>query len=167
MLTRSYEQANFFFQWRGADSTATWDWVLKLQPGDRKALPRMPMVHIKEKKRVQVIKAPFRGVAAVVGGAGMAIKGVGKGLCWVGEKAHMGRSGQWVAEADLDKDGKIKRQAAKKNDQSVGSGGEKKGVTSIFNEKGQLMWKDAPINDDNTSTAAGSIYDEKVVKEFC
>ena len=119
----------------------------------------MPMVRIKEKKRVQVIKAPFRGVAAVVGGAGLAIKGVGKGLCWVSEKVHMGQSGQWVAEADFDKDGKIKVKG--KDDESVD--GKKKRV-KIFNEKGEKMWKD---DDDNASTTAGSIYDEKTAKEFC
>ena len=151
-----HEQANFFFQFRGADSKATWDWVLNLQPGERKALPRMPMVHLKEKKRIQVIKAPFRGVAAVVGGAGIAIKGVGKGLCWVSEKVHMGQSGQWVVEADLDKDGKIKSTAKAGN-------AEKKEV-KIFNENGEKVWKD---DDDSASTTAGSIYDEKAIKDFC
>jgi hypothetical protein len=160
LITRPREQANFFFQWRGADSKATWDWVLKLQPGDRKALPRMPMVHVKEKKRIQVIKAPFRGVAAVVGGAGLAVKGIGKGLCWVGEKAHMGQSGQGVAEADLDKDGKVKSKGKK----DTGVAGRKKREVKIFNEKGEKMWKD---DDDTASTTAGSIYDEKAVKEFC
>ena len=159
LTMRPHEQASFFFQWRGADSKATWDWVLKLQPGDKKVLPRMPMVHIKEKKRVQVIKAPFRGVAAVVGGAGLAIKGVGKGLCWVGEKVHMGQSGEWVAEADLDKDGKIKIKG--KTDKSVE---EEKGEVKIFNENGEKMWDD---DDDNASATAGSTYDEKAVKEFC
>jgi hypothetical protein len=120
----------------------------------------MPMVHVKEKKRIQLIKAPFRGVAAVVGGTGLAIKGVGKGLCWVGEKVRMGQSGQWVAEADLDKDGKIKGKAKKDNGVT---GAEKKEV-KIFNEKGEKMWRD---DDDSASTTAGSIYDEKAVKEFC
>lgn len=153
-------QANFFFQWRGAESKATWDWVLKLQPGERKALPRMPLVHVTEKKRIQVVKAPFRGVAVVVGGAGLAVKGVGKGLCWVGEKVHMGQRGEWVAEADLDKDGKIK--GTGKKDSAVAAG-EKREV-KIFNEKGEKMWKD---DDDTASTTAGSIYDEKAIKEFC
>ena len=114
----------------------------------------MPMVHVREKKRVQVIKAPFRGIAAVVGGAGTAIKGVGKGLCWVGDKVHMGQSGQWVAAADLDNKGKIKGKANKADGREV----------KIFNEKGEKMWKD---DDDSASTTAGSIYDEKAVKEFC
>lgn len=157
---RRRTQANFFFQYRGADSKATWDWVLKLQPGDRKALPRMPMVHVPEKKRVQIIKAPFRGIAVVVGGTGLAVKGVGKGLCWVGEKVHMGQSGQWVAEADLDKDRKAKNHTKK---DAGAAAGEKKEV-KIFNEKGEKVWKD---DDDTASTTAGSIYDEKAVKEFC
>jgi hypothetical protein len=120
----------------------------------------MPMVHFKEKKRIQIVKAPFRGVAAVVGGAGVAVKGVGQGLCWIGEKVSMGKSGQWVAEADLDKDGKIKGTGKK--------GGvanrEVKKEMKIFNEKGEKMWKD---DDDTASTTGGSIYDEKAVKEFC
>jgi hypothetical protein len=159
-MMQFFKQANFFFQYRGPESKMTWDWVLQLQPGDRKALPRMPMVHIKERKRIQVVKAPFRGVAAVVGGAGLAIKGVGKGLCWVSEKVHMGPSGQWVAEADLDKDGKVRQKAKKDTDVA---GPEKKEV-KIFNEKGEKVWKD---DDDTASTSAGSIYDEKAVKEFC
>jgi hypothetical protein len=131
-----------------------------LQPGDRKALPRMPMVHIKEKKRIQVVKAPFRGVAAVIGGTGLAIKGVGKGLCWVSEKVQMGKSGEWVAEADLDKDGKIKGNGKK----DCGVTGTEKKEIKIFNEKGEKTWKD---DDDTASTTAGSIYDEKTVKVFC
>ena len=80
----------------------------------------------------------------------MAVKGVVQGLCWVGEKVSMGKSGQWIAEADLDEDGKIK--------------GKGKKEVKIFNEKGEKMWKD---EDDTASTTAGSIYDEKVAKEFC
>ena len=116
----------------------------------------MPMVILKEKKRFQVIKAPFRGVAAVVGGAGIAVKGVGKGLCWISEKVHMGQSGQWVAEADLDKNGKIKSNAK--------AGDVEKKEVKICNENGEKMWKD---DDDSVSTTAGSIYDEKAIKDFC
>ena len=149
-MTHSPRQENFFFQYRGAESKTTWDWVLQLQPGDRKALPSMPMVHMEEKRCIRVVKAPFRGVAAVVGGAGLAVKGVGKGLCWVSEKVHMGQSGQWVAEVDLDKDGKIKQRI--KKDASV-AGPEKE--TKIFNEKGEKMWKD---DDDAASTSAASMF---------
>ncbi len=113
----------------------------------------MPMVQIKEKKRVKVIKAPFRGAAAVVGGVGVTVRGVGKGLCWISEKVRMGPSGgEWVAEADLGKDAKLKEVV-----------GEKKEV-KIFNEKGGKVWKD---EDDAASTAEGSIFDEKVAKDFC
>jgi hypothetical protein len=71
----------------------------------------------------------------------------------------MGQSGQWVAEVDLDKDGKIKQRI--KKDAGV-AGPEKE--AKMFNEKGEKMWKD---DDDAASTSAGSICDEKTVKEFC
>lgn len=113
------------------------------------------MVHIKEKKRVKLAKAPFRGAAAVVGGVGLGVKGVGKGLCWISDKVRMGPSGgQWIAEADLPK-----ADAAA----TVGGGGEKRDI-KIFNENGEKVWKE---DDDAQSTAAGSIFDEKIVKDFC
>lgn len=143
-------QANFYFQYRGPASKYTWDWVLALQPGDRKALPRMPMVKIKEKKRTTLLKAPFRGVGFLVGGTGAAIKGVGQGLCHLGNKVRMGKSSKWIAEADV-KDGKV----GKKN---TAPAAEKKEI-KIFNEKGEKMWR----WDDDASTTAGSVYE----KEFC
>ena len=113
----------------------------------------MPMVQIKEKKRVKVLKAPFRGAAAVVGGVGLTVRGVGKGLCWISDKVRMGPSGgEWVAEADLPKDARV---------ENVDTS-EKKEI-KIFNEKGGKAWKD----DDGASTTADSIFDEKIAKDFC
>jgi hypothetical protein len=132
----------------------TWDWVMALQLGDRKALPRMPMVKIKERKRVQIIKAPFRGVGLLVGGTGAAIRGVGHGLCLLGNKVKMGKSSEWVAEVDV-KDGK---KVVKNNNTDAVSA--PKTEVKIFNEKGQKLWK---WEDDDASTTAGSVYE----KEFC
>jgi hypothetical protein len=142
-------QANFYFQYRGPSSKYTWDWVLTLQPGDRKALPRMPMVKIKEKKGITLIKAPFRGVGFIVGGTGAAIKGIGQGLCHIGNKVKMGKSSEWVAEADV-KDGKVNNYSAPEA---------KKEEIKIFSEKGEKLWK----WDDDASTTADSVYE----KEFC
>ena len=65
----------------------------------------MPCIKIKEKKRVQVIKAPFRGIGLAVGGVGFVVKSVGKGLCRAGNKVKMGSASEWVPDADV-KDGK-------------------------------------------------------------
>jgi hypothetical protein len=117
------------------------------------------MVLIKEKKRVIIAKAPFRGVAMVVGGTGLIIKGAGHGLCWLGRKVSMGPSGgQWVAEADVGKDGKVKTVA------KVASPASTRKEIKIFNDNGEKVWKD---EDDTASTTAGSLYDEKTQKEFC
>lgn len=130
----------------------TWDWVMALQVGDRKALPRMPMVKVKERKRVMIAKAPFRGIGLLVGGTGAAIRGVGHSLCRMGNKVKMGNSSEWVAEADV-KDGKV----IKKTTESLPTA---KTEVKIFNEKGEKLWK---WEDDDTSTTAGSVYE----KEFC
>ena len=132
--------------------TDTWDWVMALQVGDRKALPRMPMVKVKERKRVMVAKAPFRGIGLLVGGTGAAIRGVGHGLCLLGNKVKMGKSSEWVAEADV-KDGKVIKNTAENLPTA-------KTEVKIFNEKGEKLWK---WEDDDTSTTAGSVYE----KEFC
>ena len=41
----------------------------------------------------------------------------------------------------------------------------KKDDFKIFNEKGEKMWKD--LEDDTSSSVAGSLVDEKIEKEFC
>lgn len=125
---------------------------MALQPGDRKALPRMPMVKIKERKCVMVGKAPFRGVGLLIGGTGSAIRGVGNGLCLLSNKIKMGKSSEWVAEADV-KDGKVVKNG-------TDTGPAAKTEVKIFNEKGEKMWK---WEDDDASTTAGSVYE----KEFC
>lgn len=128
---------------------------MKLQPGDRKALPRMAKVHVKEKKRVKLFKAPVRGVAGLIQGIGLVTSGVGEGLMWVGGKLKMGSAdGKWVAEADIGKDARVK---AKKVEDGMSTAVKKE--FKIFNEKGERMWKE---EDDDASTTAGSVTDEKV-----
>ena len=124
------------------------------------------MVLIKEKKRVKILKAPFRGVAAVVSGTGSAVKDVGKGLCWIGERVKLGPSGgQWIPEEDVGKDGKVKANV-KPTVKKVGVVGHttKKKEMKTLNEKGETTWKG---EDDLASTRAESFFDEKMVeKEF-
>lgn len=111
----------------------------------------MPMVKIRERKRVMIAKAPFRGVGMIIGGTGAAIRGIGQGLCHLGNKAKMGKSSEWIAEADV-KDGETNT----KHPVSAPA----KTEVKIFNEKGEKLWK---WEDDDASTTAGSIYE----KEFC
>ena len=104
----------------------------------------MPMVHIKEKKRVLIAKAPLRGLGTVFDTAAMAVKGVGEGLAWIGGKVSMGKSGgKWIPEADVMEHGKLVEDPAPKRD------------FKVFNDAGQRAWTD------DESTTAGSVLDEK------
>jgi len=153
--------ANFYFQWRGPESKYTWDWVLKLQPGDRKALPRMPAVQVKEKKTVTVAKAPFRAVGLVIGGTGLAIKSIGHGLYSIGTKVKMGSRSEWIPEADV-----VVKNGKKVKASSVVVDKGNKTEIKIFDEKGRKLWKD---DDSDSGTLSCSTYatDEKLEKEFC
>ena len=163
-------QANFYFQYRGPASQYTWDWVLKLQPGDRKALPRMPMVEIKERKRVRVAKAPFRTIGFVVSGVGLVVRAAAHGVVKLGDVAKMGKGSEWVPEGDVvdgkkvdwssvfEKERRDKLIKIERNERNGGSG-----VTvKVFNEKGEKVWKD---DDSVASTTLGAEVSRE--KEFC
>ncbi len=149
-----------------------------MQPGDRKTLPRIPMVEIKERKRVRVAKAPFRAVGLMVGGVGLAIRSVGHGVAKLGDLAVMGPSSEWVPEADVGANGKkidwFKRFDQEHKDrlskiERAQAGAQSKSVvqsaTKVFNEKGEKLWKD---DDSIASTRAGSDEEEVLrEKEFC
>ncbi|KAK5073058.1 hypothetical protein LTR51_005700 [Lithohypha guttulata] len=154
--------AKFYFQWRDSSSQHTWDFVLNLKAGQRAALPRMPMVEFREKKRVRLVKAPLRATAAVFAGTGLAIRAVGNGLCKVGKAVSMGKSSEWVSEADVGPDGK------KIDWSKVGQAVDAKKpssskITEMCNEKSEKTWgDDASV----ASTDVGSVVDEKAEKEF-
>lgn len=154
--------ANFYFQWRDSSSQYTWDWVLSMKPGDRRALPRMPMVLVKEKKRARIIKAPFRATGAVIGLGGFAIKVVGKGVCKLGRAMSMGPSSEWVPQADVGAEGK-KIDWSKVRHVLPVEGLIEENTVDVFNEKGERKW-----NDDASvaSTDVASEMDEKSGKEF-
>ena len=110
------------------------------------------MIYVKEKKRITVAKAPFRLLGATVRGTGYAISDIGSVLAWVGDKVSLGSSGKYVAEEDYYSQKETVRPA------TAG-----KATFKIFNEKGEKAWKD----DDQSSTTAASIFDEKTEKHFC
>jgi len=156
-------QASFYFSWRGPSSQYTWDWVLSFKPGDRKVLPRLLCVEIKEKKRLRLVKAPFRATGAIIGGTGVVIKAVGRGVCKVGKAMKMGPSSQWIPEHDIGPDGnrtnwskvkdvsmKVERPTARK-------------TIDVFNEKGEKNWSGGASV---ASTDIGSDSDEKNGKDF-
>ncbi|KAK7897110.1 hypothetical protein LTR67_004999 [Exophiala xenobiotica] len=156
--------ANFYFQYRGASSQYTWDWVQNLKVGERRALPRMPMVEIKERKAVRAAKAPIRTVGFALAGVGSAIRGVGHSVKKMGEMGRLGKSAEWVPEADVLDGKKIGwEQKEKVRAERVKMERAKKQVQhKVFNEKGEKLWKD---DDSVASTAKG---DEVVMeKEFC
>ncbi|KAI9792519.1 MAG: hypothetical protein M1816_002039 [Peltula sp. TS41687] len=152
-------EASFTFMYRGPECKASWDWVLQFQPGDRKALPRMPMVQIKEKKRVKILKAPFRAVATVAQIGGWAIAEAGDGLMLIGDLLNMGHpDGKWVSRAEYQEGKKAKAKML----EDLKAAAAKKEI-KIFNEKGERFWKE---EDDEVSTTAGSLMDEKSENEF-
>ncbi|KIW13943.1 hypothetical protein PV08_06724 [Exophiala spinifera] len=158
--------AHFYFQYRGPSSQYTWDWVQKLQVGDRKVLPRMPMVKIKERKTVRVAKAPFRAAGYAVQGVGVAVSGVARGLEKIGEMSKMGKSAEWVPEADVLDGKKVGWQAKQKElaKRVKMEKAAKKVDYKVFNEKGEKTWKD---DDSVASTAKGSDAELVLEKEFC
>jgi hypothetical protein len=120
----------------------------------------MPSVLVKERKRVTLVKAPFRAIGFVVGGTGAVTQAVGHGLVRVGTAIKMGKRSEWVPEADTTvRNGRV----VKVDRDSFEDGEIKKGI-KIFDKNGQRAWKDG---DSLASTDAGSIMDEKVGKEFC
>lgn len=117
----------------------------------------MPCIEVKEKKRIRVIKAPFRFTGAVINGTGCVIKAAGRGVCKVGKALQMGQSSKWVLEADIGSDGKVKA-----GPMEAESPSEKKTI-DVFNENGEKNW-----NDDASvaSTDVGSDFNEKIGKDF-
>ncbi|KAI1626336.1 hypothetical protein EDD37DRAFT_339959 [Exophiala viscosa] len=160
--------ANFYFQYRGEASKYTWEWCQALKVGDRRALPRMPMVEIKERKRVRVAKAPIRTVAAAISGVGHVVRAVGHGVVKLGELGKLGKSSEWIPEPDV-VDGKkvdwadiLKQQSA---DKVLRAEKAKKQVQAkVFNEKGEKVWAD----DDSvaSTTAGGEEWVEEKAKDF-
>lgn len=136
---------------------------MSLKPGDRKALPRMPMVQIKEKRTVRVIKAPFRVVGTVISTAGLALHQVGKGVSKVGKAVKMGSSSEWVLEADVDTNGKkIDWTKETRHDTKINRKEVEKPKTTA-NEKNEKIWDDAAS--DASTEAEPEVFDEKA-KEF-
>lgn len=124
---------NFYFQWQGESSSSyTWNWILALKPGDRKALPRRPSTGTNKKTNGFIMEpAPVRGVRKMV--ASVCI--TNSKLClWVADKVHP--------------EGKQRKD---KYNQTV----DKK--INVFDEKGGKVWD----SDAETVTSQTSIMDEK------
>jgi hypothetical protein len=186
-------EAKFYFHHRGPTSQHTWDWVLSLKPGDRKVLPRMPMVPLHEPVAKKVLLSPLRVTGATMRGVGHITVGLGKGVHWLGDKVSIRRTEEqkFMPEADwLDREAALKKKKEekkqmKKDKREVKPIGGTCGTTryeansstgkveqvctradfKIFNEKGEKTWKD--LEDDTASTVAASLVDEKLEKEFC
>ncbi|KEF50850.1 uncharacterized protein A1O9_13098, partial [Exophiala aquamarina CBS 119918] len=137
---------NFYFQYRDTRSQYTWDWCLALQPGDRKALPRMPMVEVKERKRFAIAKPPFRGIGLAIASVGATMRAVGHGVAKFGSVIKMGTSSHWVPDGDVTEDGKVTDWAQVRDD-----GQKIPAVVKVYKEKGEKLWKD---DDSVTSTEA-------------
>lgn len=126
----------------------------------------MPMVEVKERKRVKIAKAPFRGIGLAITGVGATVRAVGHNVAKLGSAVKMGPSSRWVPEEDVTEDGKIidwakvwddeKKQIKLKVEAQMkqGAGGSRKmpAVVKVFNEKGEKLWRD---DDSVASTEAG------------
>lgn len=125
----------------------------------------MPMVEIKERKRVKIAKAPFRGIGLAISGVGLTVRAVGHGVAKLGSAVKMGPSAQWVPEGDV-VDGKVvnwakvfdeeKKQIKLKMEREIAGaarGQKKQSTAKVFNEKGEKLWKD---DDSIASTEAGA-----------
>lgn len=128
----------------------------------------MPMVEIKERKRVRIAKAPVRTVALLVSGVGIAIRGLGHGVNKLGEVAQLGKSAEWVPEADVVDGKKVNFPAVfekEKHDRLVKIERSKKTIDAkVFNAQGEKVWKD---DDSIASTTHGEEVVAEKVKEFC
>ena len=122
---------------------------------------------VTENNITHVVKAPFRLVGSCVSGTGKGIAAIGRGIAHVGEKAKLGKSKEWVPEADVRYDGKGK--AYRKDDKKMTTKSttttttaqaeaEYKREVKVFDEKGRRLWGD---EDSLASTEGGSVVDEK------
>lgn len=105
-------------------------------------------------------------LGGTVSGTGAVLKGIGHGLTHVGDKMKMGKSKQWVPEADVKFN--VSEKAWHKDHSKVQGGGRlgtfvedvEKRETKVFDEKGRRLWGD---EDSLASTEGGSAVD---CKEF-
>lgn len=156
-------QANFYYQHRGEQCQYTWDWVMKLQPGDRRALPRMPMIRIKERKQVRVAKAPFRAIGGVILTAGLLLTAIGMGVSKLGMVTKMGSSSKWISKADVEARGKQVACDAKPQQASAKDRKQVTKVLKVTDEKSEKFWDDAASE---ASTEAGSESSHDKMKDF-
>lgn len=178
--------ATFYFHYRGPGSQHTWDWVLSLRVGDRKVLPRMPMIPMHEPLAKKIILSPLRATGATIRGVGHVAVGIGRGVHWVGEKVSVRRpeADKYVSEVEWKENLQRKtEEALRERQRKINKGRltEKGGNLpheasieddnrkerpdfKIFNEKGEKTW--SVSEDDQASTIAPSWMDEKIAKEL-
>ena len=180
-------EAKFYFHHRGPISQYTWDWVHSLKVGDRKVLPRMPMVALHEPILKKIALSPLRVTGATIRGFGHGMVGLGRGVHFVGDKVSIRRSEEqkYMPETDWLEVEAAKKQSReeKKRQKKMNKRGcvRDDGVVryeastdtnekttdcdfKIFNEKGEKTWIES---EDDTASAVASTVDEKVEKEFC
>ena len=130
----------------------------------------MPMVEVKERKRVRVAKAPFRTIGFMVSGVGFVVRAAAHGVVKIGDAVKMGKSSEWVPEGDVVNGKKVdwsrvfenerrdKLVKIERNQKNASSGMKVK----VFNENGEKVWKD---DDSVASTTFGAEVSRE--KQFC
>ncbi|RMZ89755.1 hypothetical protein DV736_g3009, partial [Chaetothyriales sp. CBS 134916] len=155
--------ANFYFKHRGPGSDYTWNWVLNLKPGERRALRRMHCVKVVESLPKRILKLPFRATGEVIQGTGATVKTIGIGIVKAGQALKMGQSTEWILQADA----KLVNGKYVKVTDSVGGGDNGIAIKTrkasreikVFDEKRSRLWKD---EDWDARTEKGSILDGKL-----
>jgi hypothetical protein len=146
----------------------------------------MPMVALHEPIAKKIFLSPLRVTGATIRGVGYLTMGAAGVLHLIGDKVAIRRKEEdkFMPEAEYLDEMMTKEEAKKekakhkkwkkcfkKNNgavkHEVSKNQEKDRETDfkVFNEKGEKTWKDL-VEDDNASTAAGSLVDEKLEKEF-
>jgi hypothetical protein len=163
-------EATFYFHYRGPSSQHTWEWVNSLKVGERRVLPRMPMVPIREPTVKKILLSPLRGTGALIQGVGHLTMGMGKGMKWVGKKVgcKRGEKGKWISQVEWEDRMReveaLRKQGTVRKDSGIRGDDTKVGEFSVYNERGEKTWTD--VDGDAESTIAGSEVDEKAGKEW-
>lgn len=120
----------------------------------------MPSVKIVESVPKRIIKAPFRATSLIFNATGSVIKATGHGISKVGKGLKMGKSSEWVPEADAKKMGTRYVKTNSEVEKSVPAQAKKaQREVKVFNEKGGRLWGE---DDWDAMTEKGSVIDEKL-----
>jgi hypothetical protein len=134
----------------------------------------MPSLLIKERRSTRLLKLPLRVPATLLGGVGHGLQALGGGITKLSGKISFGKSKEWIAKEDLDtKTGKkihwgkqfakeTKDRESKVEKAKVEHEKQVQGALKVWQEKTKVA-----AGEESTLQGEGSVWNEKVEKEFC